>query len=232
MKLLVAAVATSLMLLPACSGSEGTKPAGATPAEVMANAAQKLDETSGVDLTLTSAGLPTSASGFLLVGGSGTAIHPDSFQGRLQIKALGMTADAEVIATGGKVWINNALLGPGFQEVDPAKYGVPDPAQLLAPEGGIPDLLPATAELEEGESIRGGVDNKDVLTEYTGVLTQAQIDKVLGMGTGDFKVRYEVDQKGYLRTVEVTGVFYDGEPAVTYTVDITKYDVTKAITAP
>lgn len=232
MKLLAAAIATSLLVLPACSGGDSGKPAGATPAEVLATAAQKLDDTSGVDLSLSSAGLPASASGFLLVGGSGTAVHPDSFQGRLQIKALGMTADAEVIATDGKVWIKNDLLGPGFKQVDPAQYGVPDPAQLLAAEGGIPDLLPETAELEEGESIRGGVDNKDVLTEYTGVLTQAQISKVLGMGSGDFKVRYEVDQSGYLRTVEVTGVFYEGEPSVTYTVDIEKYDVTKAITAP
>lgn len=231
MRLVTAALTASLLLLPACSGDK-TKPAGDTPEKVMAAAAKKLDATSGVDLQLTSAGLPEQGAGFVLVGGEGTAVHPDSFEGTLNVKAMGILANADVIAKGGKVWIKQALLGPGFKEVDPQDYGVPDPGKLLSADGGVSDLLAETKDLEEGDSVRGGEDNKEVLTEYTGVLTSAQIHDVLGMGTGDFKVRYEVDSKGYLRTVEVTGDFYAGADPTTYTVRLVDYGVTKDISAP
>lgn len=231
MRLLTAVLTASLVLLPACSSDAG-KPKGETPEQVMATAAEKLDATSGVDLTLTSAGLPEQGAGFVLVGGEGTAVHPDSFEGSLNVKAMGILADAKVIAKGGTVWIKQDLLGPGFRKVDPADFGVPDAGRLLAADGGVSDLLAETAELEEGESVRGGEDNKEVLTEYTGVLTSAQIQQVLGMGTGDFKVRYEVDSDGYLRTVEVTGDFYSGEAPTTYTVRLVEYDVTREISAP
>jgi lipoprotein LprG len=231
MRLVTAALTASLLLLPACSSDDG-KPKGASPEKVMAAAAAKLDATSGVDLELSSAGLPDQGAGFLLVGGEGTAVHPDSFEGTLNVKAMGLLANAQVIAKGGTVWIKQALLGPGFKQVNPADYGVPDPGKLLSADGGVSDLLAETKDLEAGDTVRGGADNKEVLTEYTGVLTAAQIHDVLGMGTGDFKVRYEVDAKGYLRTVEVTGGFYAGEPAATYTVHLVRYGVTKDISAP
>jgi lipoprotein LprG len=231
MRLVTAALTASLLLLPACS-SDDAKPKGDTPEQVMAAAAKKLDATSGVDLTLTSAGLPDQGAGFVLVGGEGTAVHPDSFEGTLSVKAMGILANADVVAKGGTVWIKQALLGPGFKKVDPQYYGVPDPGKLLASDRGVSDLLAETKDLDEGDSVRGGKDNKEVLTEYTGVLTSAQIHDVLGMGTGEFKVRYEIDSKGYLRTVEVTGDFYAGEAPTTYTVRLVDYDVTKEITAP
>lgn len=231
MRALTAALAASLLLLPACSSDEG-KPKGASPEKVMAAAAAKLDETSGVDLELTSAGLPDQGAGFLLVGGEGTAVHPDSFEGNLSVKAMGIVANAQVVAKGGTVWIKQSLLGPDFKKVDPQDYGVPDPGRLLSADGGVSDLLADTTGLEQGESVRGGKDNKEVLTEYTGVLTAAQIHDVLGMGSGDFKVRYEVDAEGYLRTVEMTGEFYSGEAPATYTVHLVAYDVTKDISAP
>ncbi|MDO7869449.1 LppX_LprAFG lipoprotein [Nocardioides jiangxiensis] len=231
MRVLTAAIAASLLLLPACS-SDTAKPAGATPQKVMETAADKLDATSGVELLLTSAGLPDQGNGFVLVGGEGTAVKPDAFEGTLQIKALGLSTSAQVVATGGKVWIKNDLLGPGFKKIEPAQYGVPDPGALLAADGGVSDLIAETTQLDEGDTVRGGEDNKDVLTEYTGVLTGSQIQKVLGMGAGDFKARYEVDSEGYLRTVELTGAFYAGEPDATYTVSLKKYDVSKEITAP
>lgn len=233
MRLLTAALATcaaaSVLLLPACSGDEA-KPAGETPQDVLAAAAERIDETSGIELSLSSAGLPQ--QGNQLIGGEGTAVKPDAFEGTLEVKAFGIAADVEIIATDGTVWAKHPLVFPEFTKVDPATLGFPDPGALLAAEGGVSDLLAGTAELEEGESIRGGEDNKEVLTEYTGVLTSEQIKEVLGMGTGDFQVRYEIDSDGYLRTVEVTGEFYAGEAPATYTVDLEEYDVTKEITAP
>lgn len=226
------ALATALLVLPACSGDSPTPENLGSPESVLSDAAAKLVATSGVDLTITSAGLPERSGGFVLVGGSGVAVNPDSFEGSLKVRAMGMTADADVIAADGKVWISTPILGSGFQEVDPDAYGMPDVEKLLAADGGVPELLANTTNLERGGQIRGGEDNKEVLTEYTGTLTQEQIRAFLKRGTGDFKVRYEIDDEGYLTAVEVTGGFYEGEPATTYSIDLDTYDVKKKITAP
>lgn len=217
----------------ACSGSSDDKPSGDTPNDVLAHAKELLDETSGVDLTITSAGLPQSSSGALLVGGSGTAMHPSSFEGTIDLKAMGFSDSAEVIAIDGKVWAKSPFLGPDFSEIDPARFGVPDPGLLLATDGGVSDLLIETTDLEEGESVRGGDDNKEIFTQYSGTLSAAQVQLLVpSASSGDFSVLYEITSDGHLRSAELTGAFYPGERDVTYTIDIEKYGVEKKISAP
>jgi len=229
----LALAAALLVSASGCSGSDKEKPAGDSPTAVLAHAKELLDETSGVELSISSAGLPDSSSGALLVGGTGTAMHPDSFEGSLNLKAFGLTDNAEVVATDGKVWIKLSLLGPGFTEVDPARYGVPDPAGLLAAHGGVSDLLVETTGLKEGDSVRGGEDNKDVFTQYSGSLTGKQVQLLVpSASAGDFSALYEISSDGHLHSAELTGPFYPGEADVTYTIDFEKYDVTKKISAP
>jgi lipoprotein LprG len=231
----VALMLSAVLLLAGtgCSGSGGDKPSGDTPKAVLAHAKELLDKTSGVELSISSTGLPEKSSGALLVGGTGTAIHPSSFEGSLNLKAFGFTDDAEVIATDGKVWIKLSLLGPGFTEVDPARYGVPDPSSLLAAHGGVSDLLVETTGLKEGESVRGGADNKEVLTQYSGSLTAKQVQLLVPSASdGEFSALYEITSDGHLHSVELTGPFYAGERNVTYTIDFEKYDVEKKISAP
>jgi lipoprotein LprG len=231
--LAIALSATLLVSTSACSDKGGDKPSSDSPTEVLTHAKELLDKTSGVDLAITSSGLPESSSGALLVGGAGTAMHPASFEGSLDLKAFGFADSAEVVATDGKVWINLSLLGPGFTEVDPARYGVPDPASLLATHGGLSDLLVDTTNLTKGDSVRGGTDNKEVLTQYTGTLPGKKVQVIVpSASAGDFKVLYEVTSDGHLDRVELTGAFYPGEKDVTYSIDFEKYDVEKKITAP
>lgn len=234
MRLLTSAIAATLVLLAgtACSGDEGGKPEGDTATEVLAHAKELLDETSGVELEVTSSGLPEGGSGVLLVGGNGTAMHPAAFEGTLKLRAFGIADDAEVIAVDGKVYAKVGLLGPDFSEVDPDRMGFPDPSALLAESGGISDLLVETSSVKEGESVRGGQNNSEVLTEYTGTLLPGDVQRIIPSATGDFDVRYEIDSDGRLHSAEITGEFYPGEKPVTYTIDIVKYDVEKEITAP
>jgi lipoprotein LprG len=234
MRLLTSTLAATLVLLAgtACSGGDAGKPEGDTPKDVLAHAKELLDATSGVELELTSSGLPEGGTGVLLVGGNGTAMHPASFEGTLKLRAFGMVDDAEVIAVDGTVYAKVGLLGPDFNEVDPDRLGFPDPSVLLAESGGVSDLLVETSSVEEGESVRGGENNSEVLTEYTGTLLPGDVQRIIPSATGDFDVRYEIDSEGRLHSAELTGEFYPGEKPVTYTIDIVKYDVEKEITAP
>jgi lipoprotein LprG len=229
--LALALSATLLVGATGCSGSDKEKPSGGTAKDVLVHAKKLLDETSGVELSISSAGLPD--SGTLLVGGTGTAMHPASFEGSLDLKAMGFSDSAEVIAIDGKVWAKSSFLGPKFSEIDPARFGVPDPGMLLATHGGLSDLLVETTAVKEGDSVRGGEDNKEVFTQYSGTLSAEQVQLLVPSASeGDFSALYEISSDGHLHSAELTGAFYPGERDVTYTIDFEKYDVEKKISAP
>ena len=62
------------------------------------------------------------------------------------------------------VWAQLPLT-TGYQDIDPADYNAPDPAGFIAGETGFPGLLPATTDVTEGKSVRGGENNDEVLTD-------------------------------------------------------------------
>ena len=62
-------------------------------------------------------------------------------------------------------------LTSGWQDIDPAEYGAPDPAQLMNPDHGFSSLLAETTDATKGDSVRGGKDNSEVLTEYSGQIS-------------------------------------------------------------
>ena len=47
-------------------------------------------------------------------------------------------------------------------------------------------LDPATEEVVEGETVRGGEDNKEVLTEFTGTVPDDAVKNILPGAEGDF----------------------------------------------
>jgi lipoprotein LprG len=223
------------LALGGCVGQDDDDPVGSdrTPEEVMQLAKETLDETSGIRIELTSSDLPDDLDQTVIVSATGTAVHPASFEGELVGRAFGLTEDGDVIAIDGTVWLNLPILqGPGFQEIDPADYGAPDPSRLIATEGGLSDLLVETDDLEEGDEIRGGEDNEEVLTEYTGTLAAEQVELVIPSASGDsFDVIYEINSDGQLRSVAITGEFYDGSET-TYSLELTDYGTEKEISAP
>jgi lipoprotein LprG len=233
---LVTALVTGVALggLAACGADDdkgGGGDDGATPEEVLAAAKQTLDETSGVEVTLATESLPGSVTG--ITSAEGTGVHPSAFEGTFKLSVNGLPADADVIAVDGTTYAKNSLLLPDWTPIDPADYGAPDPARLMEPDGGFSGLLAAAEEVEEGESVRGGKDNKEVLTEYTGTISSDAVEALIPTAAGDFAFTYSISDDDELREAVLEGAFYgEDEGDITYTLTLDDYGTEKEITAP
>jgi lipoprotein LprG len=93
------------------------------------------------------------------------------------------SVDVPVIAVGGVVYATLPFTD-GWQDVDPSEYGAPDPAALISADSGFSSLLGVTTDLEEGDSVRGGADNTEILTTFTGTVPGAAMKKVIPSSTG------------------------------------------------
>lgn len=220
-----------LVLLGTVQGCSSDKQAtaGKTPQQVVAAAQKQLDETKGVTLRLTTDNLPDGVTG--VESAEGTGVHPAAFDGKLTVSLGGTSLSVPVIAVNGKVYAKIPLT-LGWSDVDPAEYGAPDPASLFTPGQGFSAVLAETTGIKEGDSQRGGTDNKDVLTTYRGTVAADTMRKVIPSASGDFDVAYAIDQQGRLRRADLTGVFYPGSSSMTYTVTFDDYGTSKDITAP
>ena len=83
-----------------------------------------------------------------------------------------------------------------------------------------------------GDDVRGGVDHKEVLATYTGSVPASAVSAIIPGASGDFDATYGIASDGELRQVELTGTFYSGEPANTYTMVLSDYGTRKDVTAP
>ncbi|MFN8189610.1 MAG: LppX_LprAFG lipoprotein [Nocardioidaceae bacterium] len=224
--LLVALVA---LTTASCSKDKGVG-ADKSPEEVMKLAQGKLDDTSGLELSLTTKDLPEGVTG--LVAATGTATSAPAFDGTITVVIAGTNVPVPVIAVDGKVFAKIPLT-IGWSDVDPEDYGAPDPAALVAPGTGFSALLPQTTELEKGSTARGGKDNNEILTVYTGKVPGDAMAAVIPSASGDtFDATYEVADNGELREARFTGVFYPDSASMTYSVTFDAYGTTKDITAP
>jgi lipoprotein LprG len=224
------AVAALLALaLTSCSDDTSSATDGKSPEEVLAAAKQALDETSGLSLALTTDDLPDGVTG--IEKASGVATRAPAFDGSITVVLNGQPFVVPVISVDGKVNVQLPLT-PGWQDIDPAEYGAPDPAQLMSPDHGFSALLTATTDVEKGDSVRGGADNSEVLTEYTGSVPGDAVKVISPAASGDFDATYTVADDGELREAELTGVFYQDSDPMTYTVTFDDYGTEKDITAP
>lgn len=218
-------------LVAGCSGGGDDEPVGKekSPAEVMELAKTTFDETSGVAISLTTDDLPEGVTG--IVDASGTGTHAPAFEGSLTVRIFGQEAEVPVVAVDDKVYAQVPFTN-GWQEIDPQEYGAPDPARLMSEDAGFSALLPATTDLEEGDSVRGGANNDEVLTEYTGTVPDTAVQNVIPSASGDFDATYTITAEGELRSAVLTGVFYADSPAMTYTIGFDDYGTEKDVTAP
>ncbi len=228
---LVVALGTGavLLALAGCSGSDGAAADQPSPSEVMAQAKQTLDDTSGVRIELVTDDLPAGVTG--LTRATGVGVHPPAFDGDITISLSGNTFDVPVVAVDDAVYVQLPLTS-GFQDVDPGAYGAPDPARLMSPDAGLSSLLTRTTGLEKGTSVRGGSDNSEILTEYTGSVAGTAVRNVIPTAKGEFAAAYTVTDDGELREARLTGVFYPSSDEMTYTVGFDGYGVDKKIVAP
>jgi lipoprotein LprG len=195
----------------------------------MAAAKHTLDHTSGVSLTLHTDNLPDGVTGVEDAEGIGT--HDPAFDGTITVNLKGQAFEVPVIAVDGKVYVQLPLTS-GWQDIDPSDYGAPDPAQLMSPDHGFSTLLTETTDLERGDSVRGGEDNKEVLTEYSGTVSADAVRNIIPTATGDFDATYTITDDDELRQARLTGVFYADSDPMSYVVTFEDYGTTKDITAP
>jgi lipoprotein LprG len=232
-RLLAAPLVLGLALggLTACNddSKDGGDQAGA--ADVLAAAKKTLDATSGVKISMTTKDLPKGVTG--ITSADGTGIHPSAFEGTFKLSVSGLPADAEVIAVGGKTYAKNSLLLPDWTEIDPSDYGAPDPAKLMDPDGGFSGLLAAAEDVKAGDSVRGGDNNKEILTEYTGTIASDAVEALIPAAEGDFSFTYTISDEDELREAVLKGAFYGEDHGdVTYTLTLDDYGTEKEITAP
>ena len=225
----VALTVSSGLLLTACSEGDTAASDGKSPEEVMELAKTTFDETSGVRLTLETEDLPEGVTGIKTAEGVGT--HAPAFEGTITVPLSGNDFEVPIVAVDGRVHVQIPLT-PGWSDIDPGDYGAPDPAGLMSPDDGFTSLLPATEDLEEGESVRGGENNEEVLTEFTGTVPGDVVSNVIPSASGDFDATYTISEDGELREAVLTGAFYPDTGSMTYTLGFEDYGIEQDITAP
>ena len=168
---LLALAVLALPVLAGCSG--GAEEQEESASDLLARAKTTLDEARSAHFVLASEGAPE--SGTLLVGGEGDIARPASFDGTLNVRALGSTLDLEVISVDGTVYAQLPFTS-GFSVVDPSQFGFGDPGALLDPGTGISQLFTEATNAELGEESR--VDG-EVVREVTADLPGDLVKELL-----------------------------------------------------
>jgi lipoprotein LprG len=183
-----------------------------------------------VQLSLTAGALPEGVSG--IAKASGLLTDAPAFDGTLTVVFAGQTVDVPVIAVDDLVYAQLPFTDGAWDKVNPKEYGAPDPTDLIGPDG-FPGLLELTESPEAGESVRGGADNSQVLTTYSGTVPGDAMDSIIPSSSGDsFDVEWQVNDDGELTKATMEGVFYPQSDPMTYTVEFSDYGTTKDISAP
>jgi lipoprotein LprG len=228
--------------LAACSGGSDESPSSnkeldadddgeVTPEEVMEGAKKHLDETSGVTVELSTGDDPDVD---YLSAATGTIVaDAPAFEGTVSGRVSGFDASGiNVISIDGTLYVEAPVIG-WTDDYQPDELCAPDPALLLDPDTGVGNVLTSSEDLEQGDTERGGEDNKEVLTSYSGTAPGDAIREVLPCAEDDaYDVTYRVDGDGKVRSVDMTGTFFPDSEPVTYAIEVTEYDVTKDISAP
>jgi lipoprotein LprG len=218
------------LLVGALTGCGGSSSSHEDPVAALKTAEQKLENTSGVTMSLATDNLPSGVQG--VKGADGTVTSsPAAFDGTLNAVISFGSVSVPIRSVDGKVYAQIPLTS-GWTTVNPSDYGAPDPAQLLSSDQGIPAVLAATKNPRQDGQVRGGPDNKEVLTRYTGTVPSSAAAHLIPGANGDFKATYDITSGGELRDAELTGAFYRGKPDVTYTLELDNYGTQKDITAP
>ena len=122
------------------------------------------------------------------------ARSPDApaFDGTLTVVISAGSFPVPVRSVDGKVYAQMPLTLRAGRRSSPADYGAPDPAQLISADNGIPAILAATTGLKKGGQVRGGPDNKEVLTTYSGTVPGDAVAHLIPGATGDFDATYGI----------------------------------------
>ncbi|MGY1813675.1 LppX_LprAFG lipoprotein [Blastococcus sp. SYSU D00820] len=216
----------ALALLTACGGGGGDDESAG---DLLGRAKATLDEAESVHFTLTSDDAPS--SGTVLLGGEGDLARPMSFAGTLQVQTLAGAVDVDVVSVDGTVYARLPFTS-GFSVVDPADFGVGDPAALLDPDTGISQLLTAAESAELGDERR--IDG-EVVREVSADLPGDLVQELLTSADPSRPVEAQLSiatESGELRRVVLTGPFYAADQDATFTLELSDFGADVDISAP
>jgi lipoprotein LprG len=218
------------LLVSGCGGSNASakKPAGKTPAQVMATAKKHFDDASSVHISLATTSTPSAGNGVL--GATGDVTHDPAFEGDVKVVLSGLTATVPITSVGGKVYAKLPLQTK-YSVIKPSEYGAPDPADFVDPDNGLSALLTKLDGLKKGKQTRNA---GTILTSYTGTLPGAVVKKIIpsAVASKTYDTTVGIDDKGNATTVKVTGPFFSGNDDVTYDVKFSDYGKGVKISAP
>ena len=212
-------------VLAACESEEPEESA----ADLLARAKTTLDGAESAHFVLDSEGAPS--SGTLLVGGEGDIARPASFDGTLEVRALGSTLDLRVVSVDDTVYAQLPFTS-GFSVIDPAQFGFGDPGDLLDPETGISQLLAEASSAELGEESRVA---GEVVREVTAQLPAEVVERILSSQelSEPVDARFSIaSDSGELRRAELTGPFFTADEDATYILELSDFGADVEITAP
>lgn len=236
MKRLLALGAVLVVALAGCSDKKdsdggGDAQTGDDAVALLTDAKKSIDDAASVHLVLAGRDLPDNAQA--LVSGDGVATHAPAFKGKLTVRAVGSTIDADVVAVGSKVYAKLPF-SPGFIELPPsqlASLGAPDPAVLLDPAKGLTSVLPTLKDPKvKGETREGA----KVLTEVTGAVQGKSLQGIFPKAPADqdFPSTFKIDKDAkQLVAATITGPFYAGATS-SYDITLDKYGEKVEITKP
>lgn len=193
------------------------------------SARASLDEAASVQLQLTTEALPDGVVGLVTADGVGN--HDPAFEGTVTVESGTFgEIDADVVAVDGDVYAELPFR-PGYSPVDPDQLGAPDPAALVATDGGVSGWLTSAADpASEGESR----DGEEVLTAISGSLPGDVVAELIPSADAeaDFPVEFRLTDDDVLRDATITGPFYPEGGEVTYKLSVEPSDENVDITAP
>jgi lipoprotein LprG len=233
-RFLPAGIAAAVVVLASasCTSDNGGDSGGDSADELdarMADARDALDDAASIDLQLTTEELPDGVEGLLAAVGVGN--HDPAFDGVVTVRsnALG-TFDADVVALDGDVYAELPF-SAGYTPVDPGRFGAPDPAELLAADGGVSEWLTSATQLSDGGETR---DGEQVLSTVTGTLPGQSVARLIPSAdaSADFEAEFRLDDDDQLRGASITGPFYPGGDDVTYDLSAEPSEDDVEITAP
>lgn len=218
-------VLLALFLVSACGGDDTET--DKTPAQALAEAKAKFDAAESIRFSLATRDEPGSGNGVL--SATGTLARPPAFEGEAEVLFQGVRVTIPIVAVDGKVYAELPLTS-GFNEINPAEYGAPDPADFIDPETGISMLLTELDGLKEEEQKR---DGDRILSRYSGTLTGDRLEPIIpSAAEGEYDTVVGVDEDGRLRNIEATGPFFGQGTEVTYRISLTDYGKAVTITKP
>jgi lipoprotein LprG len=217
------AVALVTPLAGCSSGSDES------PADLLARAKTTLDDASSVHFTLDTPETPDATTG--LVGGEGEVLRPSSFKGTLEVLVAGAAVEVGVVSVDGTVYAQLPFTST-FSVIDPADFGIGDPAALLDPGTGISQLLKAVEDPKLGKERR--LDG-EVVREVTGRIPGDLVERLLTSKGPQQPVdaTFAITAEGaQLRRAELTGPFFTAADDATYVVELSEYGADVEISAP